>query len=56
MKYKFKATQTLFHYFEVEAENEDDAFQKANAMVNEGDISFDKETFLNMECDLNIVE
>ena len=55
MQYQVKATQTIYKYFSVEADSEDDAFEKAQTMVEEGEIYFDDEPFLKMEVEVSLV-
>ena len=52
MKYTFEVTQTIYKYVGIEAENESDALNKANQMLEEGEIRFDDEKYLKMECNL----
>lgn len=56
MKYKFEATQTIYKYFEVEAENKNDALDKAEIMLCEGAIHFDDEPYSNIECNIKSIE
>ncbi|MBO4403323.1 MAG: hypothetical protein J5792_06570 [Bacteroidales bacterium] len=55
MKYQVKVTQTISKFFSVEADDEHDAFEKAQAMVEEGEIRFDDEPFLRMDMNVEIV-
>lgn len=52
MKYKFEATQTIYKYYEVEAKSKEEALDKANQMLEEGEIHFDDEPYLKMECNV----
>lgn len=55
MKYKFKASQTIHKIVEIEAANEDEAFEKAQRMLEEGEICFDDEPWLEMESNIRKV-
>lgn len=55
MKYKFEATQTIFKYIEVEADNKEVAMDKANEMLCDGAICFDDEPYLRVECNIKEV-
>lgn len=55
MKYQVKATQTICKYLTIEADNESDAFEKAQAMAEDGEIHFDDESFLDIELNVEIV-
>ena len=50
MRYKFEVTQTIYKYIEVEAIDEDEAYDKVNKMHGEGEIHFDDEPYLKTEC------
>lgn len=50
MKYRFEVTQTIFKYIDIEAQDEDEAYEAIEKMVGEGEIHFDDEPFLKMEC------
>jgi hypothetical protein len=50
MKYKFEITQTIYKNIEVEADNEHEACDKVGDMLNGGEIHFNDEPFLKMEC------
>ena len=50
MKYKFEVTQTIYKYIEVEATDENEAYGKVDKMLGEGEIRFDDEPFLKMDC------
>lgn len=54
MKYNIQATQTIYKYFEVEATHENDALEKAQTMVADGEIHFNDEPFLKMDVDIRI--
>lgn len=49
MKYTYKASQTIFKIIEIEANNEEKADEKAQQMLEEGEIHFDDEPWLEME-------
>ena len=53
MKYKFKASQTIYKVVEIEAANEDKAYEKAQRLLEEGEIRFDDEPWLEMDVQLN---
>lgn len=52
MQYKFKASQTIYKIVEIEASNEDKAYEKAQRLLEEGEIHFDDEPWLEMEADI----
>lgn len=52
MKYKLKASQTIYKIIEVEANNEDEAEEIAQNHIDEGEIRFDDEPWLDMEVSL----
>lgn len=52
MKYKYRVTQTIYKYIEVEADNESDAFDEAYQMLEDGEIHFDDDHFLRIECNI----
>ena len=52
MKYKFEATQTIYKYFDVDADSEDEALDKANQMLNNGEVYFDDEPYSKIECNI----
>ena len=52
MKYKIQAKQTIYKYFEIDADNSGDALEKAQDMLCEGDVRFDDEPFMKMEVDM----
>ncbi|MBQ9439897.1 MAG: hypothetical protein IJU35_04830 [Paludibacteraceae bacterium] len=56
MKYKFKATQTIYKYVTIDAADEESAFEQAEDMLADGDIRFDDEPYLDIECDINMVK
>ncbi|MDY6327715.1 MAG: hypothetical protein SPL42_00160 [Bacteroidales bacterium] len=56
MKYQVKATQVICKFFAVEAENEPEALEKAQAMAEGGELRFDDELFLNMEVNVELLE
>lgn len=55
MKYKLQATQTIYKFFEVEADSEGDALEKAQEMEVEGIIRFDDEPFMKMEVNIDLI-
>ncbi|MCQ2318262.1 MAG: hypothetical protein MJZ90_05030 [Bacteroidales bacterium] len=52
MKYIFKASQTIFKIIEIEADNEEKAAENAQQMLEEGEIHFDDEPWLEMETNI----
>lgn len=56
MKYKFKASQTIYKIVEIEASNENEAEEKAQEMLEKGEIRFDDEPWLNMEANIWRIE
>lgn len=56
MKYKFKASQTIYKIVEIEAANEEKAYEKAQRMLDEGEIHFDDEPWLEMEVNIKRIE
>ena len=56
MKYKFKASQTIYKIVEIEAVNEEKAYEKAQRMLDEGEIHFDDEPWLEMEVNIRRIE
>ncbi|MBP3776547.1 MAG: hypothetical protein J6I37_06135 [Prevotella sp.] len=56
MKYKFEVTQTIYKNINIEAKSEREAMDKINKMLNKGEIHFDNEPFLKIECNWNLVE
>lgn len=56
MKYKFKATQTIYKYVTIEAADEESAYEQAEDMLADGNIRFDEEPYLDIECDINMVK
>jgi len=55
MKYKFEVTQTIYKYIEVEAADESEAYGKVDKMLGEGDIHFDNEPYLKVECNIQAI-
>lgn len=55
MKYNIQAMQTIYKYYEVEANSKSDALKKAQAMEEEGKIRFDDEPFLKMEVNIDVL-
>lgn len=56
MKYKFKASQTIHKVVEIEATDEDKAYEKAQRMLGDGEIHFDDEPWLEMEVNIERIE
>ena len=56
MKYQVKATQVICKFLAVEAENEPEALENAQAMAEGGELRFDDEPFLNMEVNVELLE
>lgn len=52
MKYKYKAFQTIYKIIEIEAATEIEAEEKAQEMLEEGEIHFDDEPWLDMETNI----
>lgn len=55
MKYKIQAKQTIYKYFEIDADNSDDAMEKVQDMLCEGDVRFDDEPFIKTEVDVDVL-
>lgn len=55
MKYKFNATQTIVKQIDIEADNEDTATEIAQEMLENGEIRFDDEPYLPMECKIDLI-
>lgn len=53
MKCKFKAYQTIYKIVEIEAANEDTAYEKVQRMLDDGEIRFDNKPWLEMEVQIN---
>ena len=49
MNFKFKISQTLHKTVEIEAQDENAAYEKMDEMLNEGVIRFDDKPWLDME-------
>lgn len=49
MNFKFKISQTHHKTIEIEAQDENVAYEKMDEMLNEGEIRFDNEPWLDME-------
>lgn len=49
MKYTFKVSQTIYKIIEIEASTEEKATENAQQMLEEGEIHFDDEPWLEME-------
>ena len=56
MKFKFKASQTIYKIMEIEAANKDEAEEKAQEMLEEGEIRFDNEPWMEMEANIWRIE
>lgn len=52
MKYKFRASQTIYKNVEIEAANEDEAYDMAQQMLEKGEIHFDDEPWLEMDANI----
>lgn len=55
MKYKIQATQKIYKFIEVEANSKNEAYEKAQAMEEEGKIRFDDEPFIKMEVNIEVL-
>lgn len=55
MKYKFRVSQTIYKQVEIEANDADEASDRIGEMIGDGDIHFDDEPFLQMECDYTLI-
>lgn len=55
-KYKITHTETLIDYFDVEAENEQDAIDVFRKMVNNGEIDFSRAEMLDSSDIATLVE
>ena len=49
MNFKFKISQTLHKTIEIEVQDENAAYEKMDEMLNEGEIRFYNEPWLDME-------
>lgn len=56
MNYKFKISQTLHKTIEIEAQDENAAYEKMDEMLSEGEIRFDDEPWLDMEVNYSRIE
>lgn len=56
MKYEIKATQIICKYIYVDAQSESDAFEKAQKMVEDNEIHFDDEPYLNMDIQIEVLK
>lgn len=56
MTFKFKISQTLHKTIEIEAQDENAAYEKMDKMLNEGEIRFDNEPWLDMEVNYSRLE
>ena len=56
MKYKFKASQTIYKIVEIEASSEDEAQEKIEQLLGEGEVRFDDEPWLDMEVNFSRIE
>ena len=52
MKYRFEVTQTIYKYVDVEATNEQEAYETVDKMLFDGKIRFDDEQYLKTECNI----
>ena len=55
MEYFFKASQTIVKQIIIEAANKDSATEIAQKMLENGEIRFDDERYLPMECIIELV-
>ncbi|MCI6862416.1 MAG: hypothetical protein SOX94_02990 [Prevotella sp.] len=55
MEYFFKASQTIVKQIIIEAANKDSATEIAQKMLENGEIRFDDEPYLPMECIIELV-
>ena len=55
MEYFFKASQTIVKQIIIEAANKDSATEIALKMLENGEIRFDDEPYLPMECIIELV-
>ena len=55
MKYKVRVSQTIYKQVEIEANDADEASDRIGEMLGDGDIHFDDEPFLQMECDYTLI-
>lgn len=55
MKYTIQAKQTIYKFIEVEASSKSEAFEKAQAMEEEGKIRFDNDPFMKMEINIEVL-
>ena len=56
MNYKFKVTQTIHKFIEIEGQNENEAYEKMEGLLNEGKIHFDDEPWLDIEVNYSRIE
>jgi len=56
MNFKFKISQTLHKTIEIEAQDENAAYEKMDEMLSEGEIRFDDEPWLDMEVNYSRIE
>ena len=56
MNFKFKISQTLHKTIEIEMQDENAAYEKMDEMLNESEIRFDNEPWLDMEVNFNRLE
>lgn len=56
MNFKFKISQTLHKTLEIEAQDENEAYEKMDEMLNEGEIRFDNEPWLDVEVNYTRIE
>ena len=55
MKYKIQATQKIYKFIEVEANSKSEAYEKAQAMEEDGKIRFDDDPFMKMEINIEVL-
>ena len=56
MNFKFKISQTLHKTLEIEAQDENEAYEKMDELLNEGEIRFDNEPWLDVEVNYTRIE
>lgn len=56
MSYKFKISQTVHKIVDIEAQDENEAYEKMDEMLNEGEIRFDNEPWLDVEVNYTRIE
>lgn len=56
MTFKFKISQTVHKIVDIEAQDENEAYEKMDEMLNEGEIRFDNEPWLDVEVNYTRIE